>query len=29
MAGVPSPVCGAPEVLEIVARILNERGSPL
>jgi len=26
MAGVPSPVCGAPEVLKIVARLLNERG---
>ncbi len=28
MAGVPSPVWGAPEVLEIIARILNERSSP-
>lgn len=28
MAGVPGPVCGAPEVLEIVARLLDERGLP-
>ncbi len=28
MAGVPGPAWGAPEVLDIVARILNERGSP-
>ncbi len=28
MAGVPSPAWGAPETLEIVARILNERGFP-
>lgn len=28
MAGTPGPVCGAPEVLEIVARILSERGVP-
>jgi len=28
MADVPSPVWGASEVLEIIARILNERSSP-
>ena len=28
MAGVPGPVCGAPEVLEIVARMLVRRGPP-
>jgi hypothetical protein len=28
MAGVPGPACGTPEVLEIVARILNEHGLP-
>ena len=26
MAGVPGPVCGAPEVLDIVSRILEEHG---